>query len=212
MPMTGSNPVLPSGYSPVPPGHVANVATFLEMTAPPPGPGGPGLAPPHRLERLERPDLARYRALFRAVGTDLLWFSRLVMADADLARILGDPAVEVLVLRAGPEDVGLLELDFRADGECELAFFGLAPGAIGKGLGRALMDAALDRAWARPIRRLWVHTCTFDHPAALGFYVRAGFRPYAVEVEVAPDPRLTGHLPRDAAPQIPLLDPAAHPL
>jgi GNAT superfamily N-acetyltransferase len=207
--MIGSNPVLPTGYSPVPPGHIANVATCLEMTAPPPARPGHALAPPLRLERMERPDLVRYRALYRAVGADLMWFSRLVMADDVLAAILGDPAVEVFVLGDGAADLGLLELDFRTEGECELAFFGLAPGAIGQGLGRALMEAALARAWARPIRRLWVHTCTFDHPSALAFYVRSGFRPFAVTVEVAPDPRLTGHLPRDAAPQVPLIEPAA---
>ena len=68
------------------------------------------------------------------------------------------------------------------------------------------MNEALERAWARPIPRMWVHTCTFDHPNALGFYQRSGFRPYQVMVEVHPDPRLTGHLPREASPQVPLLE------
>ncbi len=67
------------------------------------------------------------------------------------------------------------------------------------------MDEALTRAFARPIRRFWVHTCTFDHPGAVDFYRRSGFRPYARAIEVAPDPRLTGALPRMAAGQIPLL-------
>jgi hypothetical protein len=68
------------------------------------------------------------------------------------------------------------------------------------------MNEALERAWAQPISRLWVHTCTFDHPNALGFYQRSGFRPYAVMVEVHKDPRLTGHLPREASPRVPLID------
>ena len=68
-------------------------------------------------------------------------------------------------------------------------------------------DQALARAWAKPIRRFWVHTCTFDHPAALPFYVRSGFKPYALQIEVHPDPRLTGHLPRDVAPHIALIEP-----
>ena len=67
------------------------------------------------------------------------------------------------------------------------------------------MNEALARAWARPISRFWVHTCSFDHPGALAFYQRSGFRPYQVMVEVHQDPRLTGHLPPEASPQVPLI-------
>jgi hypothetical protein len=62
-------------------------------------------------------------------------------------------------------------------------------------------------AWARPISRFWVHTCSFDHPSAVAFYTRSGFRPYATMVELMTDPRLEGRLPPDAAPQIPLIRP-----
>ena len=67
------------------------------------------------------------------------------------------------------------------------------------------MERALDLAWAAPIDRFHVHTCSLDSPAALAFYIRSGFTPYARQVEVADDPRLTGALPRDAAPQVPIL-------
>ena len=200
-----SNPALPTGYSPLPPGMIANVATCLEMTARPQP--GAGKAPPGlTLERWDEPDLASYRALYRRVGEDWLWFSRLFMADEKLAAILGHPRVEAYVLRDGGRDIGLLELDFRDEDQCELAFFGLVPEAVGKGAGRFLMNRAIELAWDKPIGRLWVHTCTFDHPAALQFYLRSGFRPYAVMVEVHRDPRLTGHLPKSAAPQVPLIE------
>jgi hypothetical protein len=68
------------------------------------------------------------------------------------------------------------------------------------------MNAALTRAWEQPIARLWVHTCSFDHPNALSFYQRSGFKPYAVMVEVHEDPRLTGHLPKHASPNVPLIE------
>ncbi len=71
----------------------------------------------------------------------------------------------------------------------------------------ALVAMALAMAWARPITRFWVHTCSFDHPSAVGFYIRSGFRPYATMVELMTDPRLEGRLPPDAAPQIPLIKP-----
>jgi len=137
-------------------------------------------------------------------GDDDAWTENAVAER--LRGILESPDVEVYVLREGRRDIGLLELDFRTPGDCELAFFGLVPEAIGSGRGRHLMDQALARAWARPIRRLWVHTCTFDHPSAVAFYTRSGFRVYALEVEIADDPRLTGHLPREAAPHIPVVE------
>ena len=56
------------------------------------------------------------------VGEPWLWFSRAVMADDELAEILGDPEVEAYALNDGSADVGLLELDFRPEGEVELAF------------------------------------------------------------------------------------------
>jgi GNAT superfamily N-acetyltransferase len=202
-----TNPPLPSGYSRLPPGAIASVVTCLEMTERPrPKPSRP-LASPLLLERWEKPDLAAYRSLYRAIGQDWLWFSRLVMPQDTLAAILVDPRVEVYALMERRRPIGLLELDFREDGQCELAFFGLVPAAIGQGAGRFLMDRAIEKAWARPIRRLWVHTCTHDHPSSVAFYVRSGFRPYEYLVEVADDPRLTGHLPEDAAPQIPLIRP-----
>jgi GNAT superfamily N-acetyltransferase len=197
---------LADGYHPLPPGKLANVVTFLETTEQPAlrgrhFPAGTALVP------ADRGDLAAYRAIYSAVGRDLLWFSRLFMADEELARILADPGYEPYVLVRGGEAIGMLDLDFREPGQCELAFFGVVPDAVGSGLGAALMDAAIARAWARPIERLWVHTCTFDHPSALGFYQRSGFRPFKVMVEVHDDPRLTGHTPREASPNAPLIDP-----
>lgn len=201
------NPPLPDGYSAVPAGKIANVVTCLEMLEKPPAkparPGESGLT----LERWDRPDLGEYRALFRAIGEEWMWFSRLVMPDEELRAILSHPEVHVYGLTDGGRRIGLLELDFRTEGECELAFFGLITDAIGQGAGRMLMNAAIDKAWARPIRRFWVHTCHFDHPGALSFYQRSGFRPYAFMVEVTDDPRLTGQMRRDAARHVPLIEP-----
>jgi GNAT superfamily N-acetyltransferase len=149
---------------------------------------------------------ADYRSLFRRVGENWLWFSRLVMPDAELEAILANPSIEVFELSRGDEEIGLLELDFSREGECELSFFGLVESEIGRGLGRYLMSEAIARAWAKPIRRFWVHTCSLDHATALDFYIRSGFRVYARSIEVAPDPRVLGHLPRSAAPHVPIVE------
>lgn len=196
---------LAAGYAAVPPGHLATIVTSLEMLRTPAmrpeRPFPPGL----ELRPLTDRDPKTYRRLFRDVGADWLWFSRLTLADEALAAILAAGAVEVLALRQAGRNVGMLELDFRQPGQCELVFLGLTRDRIGAGLGGRLMDHALRWAWSQPIARLWLHTCTLDHPGALAFYRRFGFEPCAVHVEVAPDPRLDGTLPRDCAPHVPLL-------
>lgn len=196
--------MLGDGYHALAPGKLAAVVTSLEMrtrAAARPEVAGEGWTLRHET----RPDVARYRALFAALGRDWLWASRLAMPEAELAAILADPAVEVHVLSADGRDQGLLELDFRIAGACEVAFFAVSGALQGRGAGRWLMNRALDLAWDRPIERLWVHTCTLDHPAALDFYRRTGFVPFRRQVEVFDDPRATGLVERGAAPQVPLL-------
>lgn len=192
------------GYTDVPPGKLATIVTSLEMLAPPPP--CPVPAGTWAVRRVQRPALDWYRDLYRRIGEDWLWFSRLVIADADLGEILHHPDVQVYALVAGGHDEGLLELDFRVAGDCELAFFGVTPALVGRGAGRYLMNHAIELAWSQPIQRFWVHTCTLDHPAALDFYRRSGFKPFRTQIEVLDDPRLTGLLPRDAAPHAPLIE------
>lgn len=198
-------PLDQDGYHDVPPGRLPAVVTWLEMTEPPPARAATAVEG-LELRRVAAPGLDWYRDLFRRVGGEWLWSSRLVMPDEALRAILADPRVEVHVLAHEGREVGLLELDRRQPGEVELAFFGLVPEMVGRGAGRFMMDRALALAWAGGPRRVWVHTCTLDHPAALGFYLRSGFRAYRRAVEIAPDPRLTGELPREAAPWLPLIE------
>ncbi len=194
------------GLSPVPNTQIATIVTSLEMRERP----RPRPTPPSRLGLIHWPTPAteRYRTLFRRVGEPWLWFSRLVMGDEDLRSILDNPAVEVYAAtdRAGIE-LGMLELDFRVPGTCELSYFGLVPEVTGQGNGGWLMGQALALAWRAGIARVWVHTCTLDHPSALGFYQRYGFVPYKRTVETFDDPRVTGLIPAGAAPQIPCLAP-----
>lgn len=195
--------MLEDGLHAVPAGHTASVVTHLEMCAE--AAQRPEADLPLELARVTAPDPDWYLDLFRKVGAPWLWFGRLVMDRDELRSILSDERVHVYVIRDGTDEVGLLELDFRQHGDCELAYFGLAPEAVGGGAGRWLMNRAIRLAWAEGIARFHVHTCTLDHPAALEFYRRSGFTPYAREIEIAPDPRLSGLLPEDIAPQVPLI-------
>lgn len=190
--------------TPVPAHMIATVVTSLDMRERP----RPRMIPqaPFRLARWNTPSGDKYRALFRRVGEPWLWFSRLVMPEPELLRIIHDPAVEIYAVQdlRGIE-IGMLELDFRKAGEVEIGFLGLVPELTGKGHGGWLMAQALSIGWRKDITRIWVHSCTLDHPGALGFYRRHGFVPFERAIETFADPRLAGILPREAAPHIPLL-------
>ncbi len=208
--MVKTHPPLPMGYSSVPAGKLATVVTCLSMEGKP-QPKESRTPAGYALERLDKPDLDAYRDLYRSIGEDWLWISRLVMSDEELSGHIHHPQVEIFVLRAEGRDVGMLELDFREKKAGEIVFLGLTKDAIGHGAGRYLMDQALSIAWAHPIERLWLHTCTLDSPSALPFYLRSGFTPYALMVEVIDDPRLDGSFPRTVAPHVPVLEKAARP-
>jgi GNAT superfamily N-acetyltransferase len=196
--------ILPDGYSDVPAGKIAAVVTHLEMTERPVMPPDPAGA--WTLRKVDMPGLDWFRNLYLRVGEEWLWFSRMRMGDAELAAIIHSPLVEIHALVQDGSDEGLLELDFRQPGQCELAFFGVTAKLIGSGAGRFLMNRALELAWSRPVKRVWLHTCTFDHPGALSFYQRAGFRPFRRQVEVEDDPRLDGTAPRGAARHVPIIE------
>ena len=191
------------GYTDLPPGKIANVVTYLEMRAPPDLPRS--VRPDLVVRKMTDPDLAWYRALYTRVGEEWMWFSRAVMSDETLAARLADPAIEIHALERDGAPLGFAELSRAVAGDVEVAMFGVVPEATGTGAARFLMEAALDQAWSSGIQRVWLHTCTFDHPAALRFYQARGFRPYKFAIEVSDDPRQTGHLRESAAPHVPLI-------
>ncbi|HEU0119300.1 MAG TPA: GNAT family N-acetyltransferase [Bryobacteraceae bacterium] len=190
---------IPDGYHDLEPGKVASVVTYVEMRQRPAWIDAPF---PGELTPLSPFDLPAYRALFRKIGEPWLWFSRLRATDEELRARLGAPGYRLFTFEGG---VGLVELASGPGPGVEIALFGLDADARGLGKGRAMMALALREAWSSSATRVWLHTCTLDDPRALGFYRKMGFQPYARGIEIATDPRLAGHLPETAAPQIPLI-------
>jgi len=188
----------------LPPGNLANVVTYLEMRTPYVGLAYPTLSG-YTVRLIERPDLNWYRRLYREIGEPWLWFSRLRMSDDELSGILHDPAVDLFALSHRGVDRGLLEFDRRSFPDIELSFFGVTPQLIGKGTGRALLAHCLALEWEHKPQRVWLHTCTSDHPSALAFYIKFGFVPYKRAIEIADDPRVTGEIPPKAAPHVPMI-------
>jgi GNAT superfamily N-acetyltransferase len=154
--------------------------TFLQMFAP----AQRTMPPPQEditIVHARKPTIAYYRFLYDAVGRAWQWTSRKKLADADLARIIHDPAVEVHVLMVHGVPAGFAELDRRLPGEIELVQFGLVAEFIGQGFGKYFLQWTIDKAWSYAPRRLWLHTCNHDHPAALPNYQKAGFAVYREE-------------------------------
>jgi GNAT superfamily N-acetyltransferase len=198
--------MLSDGYHDVPKGKLAMVVTQLEMRTradirPAPTPEGV------TLRRMENMTLDQYRDIYRRVGQEWLWISRLIMPDADLAAIIHDPKIMLFTLEREGQAQALLELDFRTANECELAFFGLTKDLIGTGSGRYLMNFAIDTVWNHPIERFHLNTCTFDSPMALNFYERSGFTAVGRKIEVANDPRNVSGWDTNIAPQVPVIKP-----
>jgi len=200
--------MLPDGYSDVPAGKIAAVVTHLEMVARPTAPPDhkdADIKGPWTLRRVAHPDVDWFRELYLRVGAEWLWFARARISDAELAAKIQSPRVDIHALVLDGADEGLLELDFRQPGACEIGMFGVTAELTGTGAGRWLMKRALELAWAQGVDRVWLHTCTYDHPAALPFYLRSGFRPFRRQIVVGDDPRLDETAPRDVAKHIPII-------
>lgn len=181
------------------------VVTYLDMEAPPSEsilgvPAPPGAT----VHRVRNASPGYYRRLYDGVGENWLWHERRQMTASQLRGILHSPNVLLLVLRHNRRTAGFAELDRRGYPVVRLAYFGLMPGWIGRGLGRWFLSRVVAEAWQGETSLLRVNTCSLDHPAALPLYLKMGFVPVRHVVRQVPDPRLTGILPRTAAPHIPL--------
>lgn len=118
------------------------------------------------------------RALYLLVGEQWGWIDKLGWSDLDWKRYAADEQLRTFVASLRGATAGYYEL--RRDGAqaVEVAYFGLAPDFIGRGLGGALLTDALRRAWSWDAQRVWLHTCTLDHPAALRNYLARGMQVY----------------------------------
>jgi GNAT superfamily N-acetyltransferase len=156
--------------------------TYLEMRAP--GELTPVPAPrdPPRLERIEGCTVSFFRYLYAEVGRAYHWRDRLSWSDRQVQAHIANPAVSLWLLTTGATPAGYFELLAREDRSIEIAYFGLLPEFVGRGWGGFLLTRAVETAWAMEPDRVWLHTCTLDHPAALPNYIRRGFRAIGEEV------------------------------
>lgn len=158
--------------------------TYLQLSEPDQFRAAFGEFPDLLVEQVPDPSPAVYRHCYRTVGAEYHWRDRWDWSDEDIRAHLSDPAITFHVATRDGALAGFYELRRVAeDGSVEVAYFGLVLDALGRGLGKHLLSCAVRDAWASrpPPKRVWLHTCTLDHPNALPNYVARGFVPYKTE-------------------------------
>jgi GNAT superfamily N-acetyltransferase len=151
--------------------------TYLELRQPPASvPGGAGA----EAIELETPSIASYLDLYRRVGAPYRWDARLKMERSALESLLVGGRLHIYLARVRGAPIGFCEFDRAEFPVIELKHFGLVPEAQGQGMGPRLLGRSLQREWESGAERIWLHTDTWDHPAAVRVYERAGFRVYDV--------------------------------
>jgi GNAT superfamily N-acetyltransferase len=124
------------------------------------------------------PELNRF--LYVTVGSEWWWHERIGWGRDRWLQWVDRPEHETWVGYLDGTPAGYFELEAQPGGQVQLAYFGLLPSFIGRGLGSELLSAAVDRAWEVATDRVWVHTCSLDHPRALANYQARGFRIFDV--------------------------------
>ena len=159
--------------------------TYLEMSSPGALLSAVVPAPAPRLERVHECPVSFFRYLYAEVGRAFHWTDRLVWDDARVQAHLADPANSLWLLTWRAAPAGYFELRAPGDGAVEIAYFGLLPEYFGRRWGGHLLTRAVETAWSMGASRVWLHTCTLDHPAALPNYLRRGFQPVREETYTA---------------------------
>ena len=155
--------------------------TYLEMRDPSQLRAAKLNDPSIQIERQHNCSVELFRWLYVEVGKNYHWTDRLPWTDDDIRAHLARPEISVWLMTHDQERAGYFELRKCEDGSTELAYFGLLPQFLGRGLGKHLLTSAVEQAWADGANRVWLHTCTLDDPAALPNYLKRGFKPYKTE-------------------------------
>ena len=158
------------------------VRTYLEMASPDELRAAARPDQRARIERVDECPPSFFRYLYATVGEQYHWVDRLGWTDDDIRRYLGTPGVTLWLLSLAGAPAGYFELKRSDDGAFEIAYFGLLPEFIGRGLGKYMLTEAARQAWGEGARRVWLHTCTLDGEAALPNYRARGFREWKQEV------------------------------
>ena len=126
-----------------------------------------------KIELINPPNFQLNKFFYKNVGKKHRWTDRLIWSDTDWMKYLSDEKVETFILRVKNQLAGYFELIFHFDlKEVEIAYFGLLEEYHNMKLGGFLLSNAIKKSFEKKnIKRVWVHTCTFDHKNALKNYL-----------------------------------------
>ncbi len=119
--------------------------------------------------------------LYETVGSHWAWKDKSVWSDQQWIDYVEDSGLHTWVAYSRGTPAGYFELQQQDSGRVEIAYFGLIPKFIGRGFGGFLLSQAIKSAWELGATKVWVHTCTQDHPNALKNYQARGMKIFKTE-------------------------------
>ena len=122
-----------------------------------------------------KPDFQLNKFFYKQVGKKHRWIDRLSWSDEKWINYISNKNLETYIICESEELVGFFELLNNPElQETEISYFGLLEEYIGKGIGGYALSVAIRKSFEKNIKRVWLHTCTLDHPNALKNYIARG--------------------------------------
>ena len=129
-----------------------------------------------------KPDFQLNKFFYKQVGKKHRWIDRLSWSDEKWINYISNKNLETYIVCESEELVGFFELLNNPElQETEISYFGLLEEYIGKGIGGYALSVAIRKSFEKNIRRVWLHTCTLDHPNALKNYIARGMTVFKKE-------------------------------
>ena len=128
------------------------------------------------------PDFQLNKFFYKQIGKKYRWTDRLIWTDIQWSRYVSNSNLETYVIKNNNDLVGFFELIHHPkQNETELAYLGLFEEYFGKGVGGYALTTAIKKSFKKKIKRIWVHTCTLDHPHAIKNYLARGMKIFKEE-------------------------------
>ncbi len=129
-----------------------------------------------------KPDFQLNKFFYKQVGKKHRWIDRLSWSDGKWMNYISNKNLETYIISESEELAGFFELLYNPElKETEISYFGLLEEYIGKGIGGYALSVAIKKSFEKNIKRVWLHTCTLDHPNALKNYIARGMTVFKKE-------------------------------
>ena len=135
------------------------------------------------LLKINPPDFQINKFFYKQIGSDHRWIDRLVWDDQKWVSYVSNPNVKTYVLKENDDLVGYFEQIINQEkNDCEIAYFGILEEFFSKGYGGYLLSEAIKLGFQSNVKRVWVHTCSLDHPNAILNYKSRGMQVFKNEI------------------------------